>query len=208
MQGLATLGWDAFVAIVAGSSVLTTVGIYLLARFTGAFDTYAAERAKLLAQAHAIDVLIEQTKALTATAEIIKGRVTDQVWDRQTRWTYKRDVYVGLIQSIGGIRTGLARVKVAFKAELEGKQWAGEVATTGQRQAEAANDEFVRGYDVAPLVVSTRAYKILSDVLTRFKSARSEAEVQLLIDSLKGDLDLLQAEARSDLGYEPISREA
>lgn len=205
MQGVALSGWNAIVALAAGSSILTTIAIYLLARFTGAFDTYAGERAKLLAQAHNLNQLIEQTKALTATAETIKSRVADQVWDRQTRWTYKRDVYVGLIQSIGRIRTGLARVGAGFKAEQEGKEWAREVADTGVQQADAANDELTRGYDIAPLVVSARAYEILSNVLSRFKPARSHAEVQALIDTLKQDLDLLQAEARRDLGYEAIS---
>jgi hypothetical protein len=31
---------------------------------------------------------------LTATTETIKARISDEVWDRQMRWTTKRDSYI------------------------------------------------------------------------------------------------------------------
>ena len=46
------IGWKAALAFVAASSALTTLGVFLLARFTSAFDAYAGERAKLTAQFH------------------------------------------------------------------------------------------------------------------------------------------------------------
>ena len=80
-QNAIVIGWKLALALVAGSSALTTVGVFLLARFTSAFDAYAGERAKLLAQFHNLDKLVEQTKALTATTETIKARISDEVWD-------------------------------------------------------------------------------------------------------------------------------
>ena len=98
--GLFVIGWKLALAFIAGSSALTTLGVFLLARFTHLFDAYAGERAKLLAQFHNLDKLVEQTKALTATTEAIKARTSDEVWDRQMRWTYKRDLYIKIIEKM------------------------------------------------------------------------------------------------------------
>ena len=48
--GLLITGWKLILLMASGTSVLTVIGIGLLARLTGFFDAYAGERAKLLAQ--------------------------------------------------------------------------------------------------------------------------------------------------------------
>ena len=58
------IGWKLALALVAGSGVLITIGVWVLARFTSVFDSYAGERAKLLAQFHNLDRLVEQTEKL------------------------------------------------------------------------------------------------------------------------------------------------
>src|ERR1022692_1694989 len=100
-SGLIVIGWKLAVAVIAGIPLLTTIGVYLLARFTHGFDAYAGERARLLAQFHNLDKLVEQTTKLTATTETIKARISDEVWDRQMRWNFKRDMYVRLMEAIG-----------------------------------------------------------------------------------------------------------
>jgi uncharacterized protein YlxW (UPF0749 family) len=94
------IGWKLALALVAGIPILTTIFVYLLARFTSAFDAYAGERAKLLAQFHNLDKLVEQTKALTATTENIKARISDDVWDRQQRWLKRLDCYIDVLQKL------------------------------------------------------------------------------------------------------------
>ena len=98
--GLLVIGWKLALALIAGSSALTTVCVYLLARFTHAFDAYAEERAKLLAHFHNLDKLVEETKKLTATTEAIKARISDEVWDRQMRWEAKRQAYIGVLLAL------------------------------------------------------------------------------------------------------------
>jgi hypothetical protein len=60
-----------------------------------------AERAKLLAQFHNLDKLVGQTEKLKVTAEAIKARVSDEVWDRQMRWNLKRDIDIRLLGALG-----------------------------------------------------------------------------------------------------------
>jgi hypothetical protein len=110
-QNAILIGWKLALALVAGIPILTTLFIFLLARVTNFFDAYAGERAKLLAQFHNLDKLVEQTKALTATTETIKARISDELWDRQMRWSYKRDYYIRLLETLGEMRSSLVRHK-------------------------------------------------------------------------------------------------
>src|SRR6266478_6625763 len=99
--GLFVIGWKLALALFAGIPILTTIGVFLLARFTTVFDAYTGERAKLLAQFHNLDRLIEQTEKLAATTEAIKAEFQHKVWETQTTLTLKRDIYTRLLEAIG-----------------------------------------------------------------------------------------------------------
>jgi hypothetical protein len=197
------LGWQDLISIVLGSSIVTTFAIWSLARFTSAFDAYSGEHAKLLAQFDNVDKLVAQTEKLTEAAEAIKVKLSDQVWDRQNRWTHKRDIYVRMIEALGKVRSGFARVQAGFRGEEAGYDWAEKVAEEGRVQATSAYDEFLRAYDVAPIAVSPTARRALSSALkikhTGFTNA---TEVEPTIAAFRQCIAELQEEAQKDLGFD------
>ena len=197
--------WQMLAFASAVTSVLTTVGVYLVARFTTVFDAYVGEHAKLMAQFQSIDRLVVQTEQLTRAAEGIKAQVTDQVWDRQMRWTYKRDVYIRLIESLGRMRTGLSRLQAAFNSDISGEAWAQEVAASGAKQVTEALDEFLCADDVAPVVASKGVLAAL-DGLRQLKYGTFESgdEIAATFASLNKQLGLLRQAAAEDLGYKTI----
>lgn len=196
-------GWQ----LVIGSSLLSTLGVYLLARFTNAFDSYAGERAKLRARFEGLDELVQEAKALTQAAEVIKARVGDQVWDRQIRWSYKKDVYVNSLQALGKIRTGLARLGNAFQAEQQGRDWARDEANTAREFTTGANIDLLLQFDVAPIVLSPRAYEALRNAVRLLAAGfgASEQETRAKIAELNQALTLLTEEAKTDLGYVTVT---
>ena len=99
-SGLFVIGWKVVLALVAGSSALTAVCVYLLARFTNAFDLYAGEHAKFLAQFQNLDKLVHQTEKLTEATETIKAQVSDEHWDRQQRWLKRAECYTGVVEKL------------------------------------------------------------------------------------------------------------
>jgi hypothetical protein len=103
--GLIVIGWKLALAFVAGIPIVTTTGVYLLARFTNVFDAYAGERAKLLAQFHNLDNLVQQTAKLTETTKLSESRVSYDLWDRQMRLTYLRETYTKLMEALARMRT-------------------------------------------------------------------------------------------------------
>jgi len=65
-----------------------------------------SEKAKNLATHEDIQKLIDQVRE----TERVKSEISDRMWDRQTRWTYKRDLYVRIIECLTdliGIASGI-----------------------------------------------------------------------------------------------------
>ncbi|MCW5977114.1 MAG: hypothetical protein KIT09_03515 [Bryobacteraceae bacterium] len=197
--GVLAAGWH----LVVGSSLLTTLGVYVLARFTNTFDAYSGERAKLLARFNSLDELVKETRDLTQIAEVIKAKVGDQVWDRQIRWSFKRDIYVNALQAVGRIRNELARLLNAFQAEQRGQEWALEEARTANERAQAAHIDLLSQFDISPIVLSPKAYEALRSVLRVFVGgwAATAEETQAKIAEVNRALTELTEEAKTDLGY-------
>lgn len=101
-------GWESIVAIVAGTgvvtAVLTALAAWLVLRFTKPLDSYTEEFAKQVARHQNLEKLVEATRRITNAAEKIKSELSHENWDRQTRWTAKRDLYVQIAQALGDLR--------------------------------------------------------------------------------------------------------
>jgi hypothetical protein len=156
------IGWNLALAFVA-SSAATTLGVYLLARFTHAFDAYGGERAKLLAQFQNLDKLVEQTQKLTATTEAIKAPISDEVWDRQWRRGQKLKIYSQILQAINEYSTWLSDVS-------EGRKFgsASSPLSTMKKDPAQIAEDFHAAYAVAPLFISKDSLELLETAKAAF----------------------------------------
>ena len=208
--GLIIIGWKLALALVAGSSTLTTVCIYLLARFTHVFDAYAGERARLLAQFHNLDKLLQQTERLTETTKLIEARVSYDLWDRQKRWEYKREVYTRVLEALSAMRTAhhaewrCQQYRLACNMDDPKNKWIDtEIQRTFEDSREASRT-FVREKDAASLVISEELYGSLTallDVLTTVKQDTIHEDFQRNITMMEGTFKTTLEAARRDLGY-------
>jgi len=206
--GLLMMGWKLVLALVVGSSALTTLCMWLLARFSSVFDAYAGERAKLLAQFRNLDKLVEQTEKLTATTETIKADIQHKVWETQTTLTLKRDIYTRLLESIGQMiedhqdsvfQEGMHRSKLRDLPALH------ELQAASEKRLEETMRKWHRAIDVAPILVSDEAYALLPRVCAGlvqlgFEGPDYEVEAKRKIEHLRECRHRLQGAARADLG--------
>jgi hypothetical protein len=209
--GLNVIGWKLVLTILAGIPILTTVGVYILARFTTVFDAYAGERAKLLAQFHNLEKLVEQTAKLTATTEAIKARISDEVWDRQMRWNFKRDTYIRLMEALGE-RLDVERHNKLL--EQIRRREPGNALFTAERdkaivRAQDVQGRLVRAACVAPLVINAKAHQVLVDTNGAIRKVNYdlpgfEAICDSNITVLQNGLDRLFVASRRDLGIEGV----
>jgi hypothetical protein len=201
------IGWKAALAFVAGSSALTTLGVFLLARFTSVFDAYAGERAKLAAQFHNLDRLVEQTEKLTATTETIKARISNEVWDRQMRWTYLRDTYEKLMEALAKMRISqykLRKHQEIYHSVPSLDPLAERRIAEVDEHANALAD-FLKARDTAFLVLSTEVHNMLQSVVSDLRSTHSDSwnEDSLFnIELLEKAMLLVRQAGRKDLGYD------
>jgi hypothetical protein len=201
------IDWKAALALVAGSSALTTLCVFLLARFTSVFDAYAAERAKLTAQFHNLDRLVEQTEKLTATAETIKARVSYEMWDQQMRWMAKRDSYVKLMETLGERHDVEARNKLL--EQIRRREPKNELYSAERDRALLRSQEvqsrLVQVACTAPLMVGDEAHQILVEISAAMKKVNYdlpgfEQICDTNLQTLQNGLNSLLAAARKDLG--------
>ena len=208
--GLFVLGWKLVLALVAGSSILTTIGVFLLARFTTVFDAYAKERAKLLAQFQNLDKLVVQTEKLTATTETIKARISDEVWDRQMRWAAKRDSYIQLMETLGERHDVEGRNKLLEqirRREPNNALYPLERDRALLRSQEVQS-RMVKAACVAPLLVSPESHQVLIEISAALKEVHYdhptfEADSDHNLRVLQNGLDRLFVAARKDLDKTP-----
>ena len=201
------IGWKAAMALVAGSSALTALYVFLLARFTSAFDAYAGERAKLTAQFHNLDRLMEQTEKLTATAETIKARVSYEMWDQQMRWMAKRDSYVKLMETLGERHDVEARNKLL--EQIRRREPNNELYSAERDRALLRSQEvqsrLVQVACTAPLMVGDEAHQILVEISAAMTKVNYdlpgfEQICDANLQTLQNGLNRLLAAARKDLG--------
>jgi hypothetical protein len=207
-SGLLVIGWK-LVALFAGSSALTALLVFLVARFAHVFDVYAGERAKLSAQFHNLGRLVEQTEKLTATTESIRARISDEVWDRQMRWSFKRDMYVRLMEALGERLETEARNKLLEqirRREPHNTLCAAETERALVRSQEI-QARLARAACVAPLVISAESHQVLIYTSFGIKKVNYdlpgfESPCDHNLSVLQDGLNRLLVTARKDLGIE------
>src|SRR5690349_9938904 len=110
-----SLAWTTIVGLVGltgfTSAALSAFFAWLVIRFTKPLDSYTEEFAKQVARHQNLDKLVEETRRLTDAAETIKAALSHENWDRQQRWTAKRDLYVRIVEALGEYRSVNIRMK-------------------------------------------------------------------------------------------------
>ncbi len=207
------IGWKLSLAIVAGSSALTTLGVFFLARFTHVFDAYAGERARLRAQYDNLEKLVEQTGRLTETTKIIESRVSYDLWDRQMRWTYLRDTYAKLLDALARLRTcqlHLRQLQELRAASDPSSTTAGAVEMDRVRATEELKTtiaEVINVRDAALLVMSEELHSKLQTILSGLRGTQGESwqedcrSNQILIETA---IMTVRQAARGELGYDTM----
>lgn len=201
------IGWQTALAFLAGIPILTTLGVCVLARFSNAFDAYAGERAKLMAQFHNLDRLVAQTEKLTATTETIKARLSYEMWDQQMRWTAKRDSYISLMETLGERHDVEARNKLLeqIRRREPNNQLYPIERDRALLRSQEVQTRLVKAACIAPLLVSEDAHQILMDVSAALRKVNYdhpgfEQGCDANLQTLQDGLNRLLAAARKDLG--------
>jgi hypothetical protein len=207
VMGQLLIDWKTAIAVIAGIPILTTIGVYLLARFSSVFDAYAGERAKLMAQFHNLDRLVQQTEKLAMTTEAIKARISFGIWDQQMRWTAKRDSYMKLMETLGERYDVEARnmlLEQIRRREPTNALYPAELDRALLRTLEVQS-RLVQAACTAPLVVSEEAHQILVDVNAQLRKVNYDLDgfehiCDANLQTLQSGLNNLLAAARQDIG--------
>jgi hypothetical protein len=176
--------WNGLLSGVAGSGVVVVIFGFWLKFY---FGPYLTQKAKNLATHEDIQRLVAQVRE----TERVKAEITDSTWDRQARWTYKRDLYIRLVECMTTL-IGLeskCRTSEEWNKPVEGlyREWGEQMI------------ELVKLSEIASFVLSDGAYKTLMN-LRRTKDTENLWSKEQT-ERLKAHLAILRTEAKKDLGY-------
>jgi hypothetical protein len=177
--------WSGLLSGVAGSGVVVAIfGLWLKSYF----GPYLTQKAKNLATHEDIQRLVDQVRE----TERVKAEISDSTWDRQARWTYKRDLYIRLVECMTAM--------VGLEAKCRGAEELKHPADDLYREWGKQMDEFVKASEIATFVLSDRACRTLMNLRrTRGEAENPWSEEQT--EKLKAHLVILRREAKKDLGY-------
>jgi hypothetical protein len=94
-----------------------TLVIGLLAGYLKAFmGTYGGKRGELQAMHEGIDKLLEQVNVVQRRQEEMKAEILDAVWERQTRWTVKKEILFEVLREVGSVSASLTNMVGTYQA--------------------------------------------------------------------------------------------
>lgn len=176
--------WTVTVSVVS-SGVVSAAIVFGLKKYLG---SYLEEKGKNLATHEDIMKLVDQVRE----TERVKAEITDNVWDRQQRWTAKHALYRELLEALNDVlqaavtRDGFARFPPSNPDEIKD-----------------ANKIFVSSWSslhalkrVARITIGEDSFKILENL-----TIDPDAPPQQIADTVRDHLDAFSIEARRDLGY-------
>lgn len=192
---------ESFWSDLGGTGLVAVVFAFWLKSYLG---PYLSQKAKNLATHEDIQKLIDQVRE----TERVKAEISDSIWDRQARWTEKRDMYFRVLKGIGRLindqqdQQSEERLRSKFGNLPEFRKDVNESTARLQRTI----DKWFRVVDVAPLFVSDQAFTIIETVFPGVKpSPLPPASCIDICDTNIAHLQRCRADlwkvARSDLGF-------
>jgi hypothetical protein len=149
-------------------------------------DSYLETKAKNLATHEDIMKLVDQVRE----TEKVKAEITDNVWDRQQRWTAKHALYRELLESLDNLYEAHSDKYLVENTTHEQQLHLEATAALAKR-----HDAFEKLVKVSAISADPSSYNVLRQIVDSAKSgyeALKEVE-HALVD--------FAASARKDLGY-------
>jgi len=193
------LHWSAYLLLLFTS---------LLAAGGGAwFGAYLKEKARNYATREDLEEVLQQLRKTTQTTEIIKSEISGDLWERQNRWTFKKDLYVQLLNSLGDAASAVRQLLfLDEKLQAASQRYPeSELAQSMDPHFEdmrKAMVEIRRSAFVAPLVGTEATRQALDKLLEGWLKAENPGGREYLEGcrtSLSKAIDAVTDAAREDL---------
>lgn len=190
----------AFVTFVVGAAG-GGAGAYL--------GSYLKKKGENVATHEDIDKLVEQVAAVTRTTKEIEARISNEVWDRQKQWEFKKEAIFEVLRTVGSLHSTLGNLHSTYETTPGGELDDQRRRIEAYEEYAKIYEDFTRAAGVASVVVNKNvdAYlaqlPLMAGVMVREASNNNVAGSWAKVEEFTHTLHKLQAAIRVDLGIGP-----
>lgn len=117
-------------------------------------QAYAGEKGKNFARKEDLDKILAEVRAVTIVQKEIEAKVSGAVWDRQTQWNQKRDIYAGLLAAFSELELAFEKMTM-IDLVTPGDQ--GPKYTEAERDAFTSIKDLQKALGLARVFLSPKA---------------------------------------------------
>jgi hypothetical protein len=162
------MDWNALYVLAAGVLNALIIGIW---KPWGA--AYAAEKVKHFARKEDLDAILAEVKAVTASQEEIKFKLSTEQWERQMIATERKSVYGNLLTTVHQMLSSCANIKslltLATECEFitEGLSTLQDKLAVETKQYTVLEQELIRLMGLASIFTRSECAEYLSNFLSK-----------------------------------------
>lgn len=193
------LHWSAYALIVFTSLLAAAAGAW--------FGAYFTEKGKNYATTEDLDKILDQVRKTTEATEVIRAEVSGDLWERQNRWAFKKDVYLRLLAGLSDAASAVRQLifldeQMAATGRREPGSPIGRAMDLHFDEMKKAMVEIRHSAFVMPLVCSDATRNALDELLVewlRSEQAGGTEYLQGVRAALSRTIDAVTDAAREDL---------
>jgi|SRR5581483_4692316 len=195
MVALLSIGWANLVIVVAvPTAAIAATMRWMLGRTEKAVDSYLAQRMTTMANRQDVESIVEHT----LQTELAKQRELYSTWDRQSRWTFTKDVLSQILTAIYSLQK--AEIVYRTESELLDLNHDPKRVTDAFVRSEEIQADFSRLYGLAVMIGAFDVAKVVSEIrvtLIRLGDHASEEREKIVSNAAHNLAEL----AAMRLGY-------
>jgi len=149
-------GWIACIAV-----ILLNILFYVI--WKPYVSGYAEEKGKRLATKEDIENVIVQVRAVTHETESIRTEMQSGMWERQTGWNQKRDIYGGLLKAIGDLEMVNVKIFSLTRGPLQVRS--PEELDRNMQEVTSAATELRRWYSLGLIFIEPEACELVKSFI-------------------------------------------
>jgi hypothetical protein len=156
-----------------------------------------------------ISKLVDQVAAVTKTTKEIEAKISNEVWDRQKQWEFKKEAVFDVLKALGSLHSAVSELHSAYKSIPLETTVDAQLRLEAYEKYKDIYNEFTRASVVAGVVCGKNVSERLSELevvashMARYAAMDNVTASKAKVEEFTEGVLRIQMALRLDLGIGP-----